>query len=99
MLPEVSLLLCFAGVPQLGRVMLFYDLLYPVGGVENLKVVVISLLFELLPLKGSLQEVQPPWDLGIGIVGNVTRAMMYLAHGICLGIGAVFPGNDLYNFL
>jgi hypothetical protein len=55
-LPEVSQFLCCVYCPLLGRVILIYHLSYHAGAVESLEEVVVSLVFQLLPVKVSLSE-------------------------------------------
>jgi len=98
-LPEVSQFLRCPCLALLRRVMLFYHLPYPARAVESLKEVVVSLVFQLLPVKVSLREVRQPSDLGVGGIGNVAKEIIDLEHEIRLVLGGEFPDGDLYSFL
>jgi len=98
-LPEVSQFLRCPCLPLLCRVMLFHHLPYPARAVESLKEVIVSLGFQLLPVKVSLPEVRQPRDLGVGSIGNVAKEIVDFEHEIRLVVGGEFMGGDLYGYL
>jgi len=64
-----------------------YHLPNPGGAVENVNEVVVSHIFQLVPVKVSLCKVRQPSDLAVGSVGNVTKEMLDYKHKISLGLG------------
>jgi len=98
-LPEVSQLLCYPCFPLLGRAMLLYHLPYPARDVESLKEVTVSHIFQLLPVKIPLREVDQPSDLGFGSIGNLAKEIIDFQQEIVLAMVGKLPSGNLHGIL
>jgi len=67
--------------------------------VGSIKEVVVSLVFELLPVKVSLQEVRQPSYLGIGGIANAPKEIIDPEHEIHLALVGEVPGSNLHGLL
>jgi hypothetical protein len=79
--------------------LLLHHLDYSAGAVEILEIVIVSHVFQLPPVKGSLCEVQQPSDFGIGGIGNVAIVIIDLKDQYRLVFSGEVLGGNLYGFL